>query len=449
VNISIAGATSGTKDGLSVPAGPALESAEAALRSSRVSAPGVGADLPVSPPLGTIAVPAPALSPEAAWRLEKWELQSVARFLLPGERIRGCCLHRIPGKNTVDVYFTPSQNSAHYVNLITCASVWNCPVCSARISERRRELLARAVAAWELQGGTVVLTSYTFSHRRSDALGDTLPGFLAAQSWMTGHRPYKRVLEAFGIIGAIKALEVTWGTHNGWHPHAHVLLFLPSGVDVAALEAVLYLVWSAAAKRYGLTMSREHGLKVQATYGSVAEYVAKWGHQPARRPWATADEMTKGHSKRAHRAELADAGYSPFDLLRWLNDTGESKAAELFRQYAAAFKRRRQLTWSPGLAELLGVADEADKSDEELADEIREESLLLAQIGREGWRAVRLLNQRGQLLEVARSGDSAQLGAFVRRLVAELDERDRLHVERMAAIRFDGGWGLDAEASGA
>jgi hypothetical protein len=331
--------------------------------------------------------------------------------------------------------------------LITCASVWNCPVCSARISERRRELLASAVAAWEERGGTVILSSYTFSHRRSDALSETLPGFLAAQRWMTGHRPYKRLLELFGIVGVVRALEVTWGSYNGWHPHAHVLLFLPPGVDVAALEAALYLVWSAAAKRCGLTMSREHGLKVQATYGSVAEYVAKWGHQPTRRIWGTPDEITKGHSKRAHRAELVGSGYSPFDLLRWLNDTGESQPAGLFRQYAAAFKRRRQLTWSPGLAELLGVADEADKSDEEVADEIREEALLLAQIGREGWRAVRRLNQRGQLLEVARFGDPAQLGVFVRRLVAELDRRDRVYLERMADARFDRGWGVVEESS--
>jgi hypothetical protein len=241
---------------------------------------------------------------------------------------------------------------------------------------------------------------------------------------MTGHRPYKRVLELFGIVGAIRALEVTWGIHNGWHPHAHALLFLPLGVDVLALEEALYRVWSAAAKRFGLTMSREHGLKVQATYGQVAEYVAKWGHQPVRRLWGTPDEMTKGHSKRAHRSELADSGYSPFDLLRWLNDTGETKPAGLFRQYAAAFKRRRQLTWSPDLAVLLGLTNEANKSDEELADEIREEALLLASIGWEGWRAVRLLNQRGQLLEVARAGDVSALKMFIHRLVVDLEGRD-------------------------
>ena len=133
--------------------------------------------------------------------------------------------------------------------------------------------------------------------------------------------------------------------------------------------------------------------------------------------------MTKAHSKRAHRAELPGSGYSPFDLLRWLNETGESLPAKLFCEYAAVFKRRRQLTWSPGLAELLGVAAEADKSDEEIAGEVREEALHLAALDWTAWRAVRLLNQRGQLLEVARSGDAAELRAFVAGLVAELDDR--------------------------
>ncbi len=384
--------------------------------------------------LGTIAVPAPQIASEAAWRLEKWELQSVARFLLPQERIRGCCLHRIPGRDQVDVYFTPSKNSAHYGNLITCASVWNCPVCSARISERRRDFLTRAVAAWEARGGKVALASYTFSHRRSDRLNEALGAFLEAQRWMTGHRPYKRLVEAFGIVGAIRALEATWGTHNGWHPHAHVLLFLSSGVDIVELEELLYRVWAAAAQRFGLRMTRERGVKVQAGFGLVANYVSKWGHQPTRRLWGVEDELVKGHSKRAHRVDLPGSGYSPFDLLRWLNDVGESKPAILFRDYAVVFKRRRQITLTPGLAQLLGLVDEANKSDEELADEIREESLLLASIGWEGWRAVRLLKQQGSLLEVARTGDTDSVGVFIRRLVAEIDGRDLYRLSGLSRL---------------
>jgi hypothetical protein len=144
--------------------------------------------------------------------------------------------------------------------------------------------------------------------------------------------------------------------------------------------------------------------------------------------------LVKGHSKRAHRVDLPGSGYSPFDLLRWLNDVGESKPAILFRDYAVVFKRRRQITLTPGLAQLLGLVDEANKSDEELADEIREESLLLASIGWEGWRAVRLLKQQGSLLEVARTGDTDSVGVFIRRLVAEIDGRDLYRLSGLSRL---------------
>jgi hypothetical protein len=195
-------------------------------------------------------------------------------------------------------------------------------------------------------------------------------------------------------------------------------MFAPAETDPAALEEGLYRAWGPAADRRGLTMTRERGVKVQSTFGKVAEYVAKWGHAPARRLWGAEDELTKSHSKRAHRDDQAGSGYSPFDLLRWLNDTGESQAAALFREYAMTFKGRRQLTWSPGLAALLGVAADAEKTDEEVATELADDAVLLATLTPGEWRAVRFANQRGQLLEVARSGDVLALRAFVAELVA-------------------------------
>lgn len=371
-----------------------------------------------APPLVSIANFAAALPSDVASRLEKWELQSVARFLLSKERIRSCCLARIPGRDGVDVYHSPAFASAHYGGLVTCGSVWHCPVCAARIAERRRQLLTRALAAATEMGGRPLLVSYTFSHRRSDSLNASLGDFLAAQRSMTSTRPYKRLIDRYGIVGIVKALEVTWGAANGWHPHAHVIMFAPAEIDPAELEDGLYRAWSASAGRRGLTMTRRRGVKVQSTFGKVAEYVAKWGHEPARRLWGAEDEMTKSHSKRAHRDDQVGSGYSPFDLLRWLNDTGESQAAALFREYAATFKGRQQLTWSPGLAALLGVADDAAKSDEEVAGEVREDATLLATLTPAEWRAVRHSNQRGELLEVARSGDLSALRAFVARLLA-------------------------------
>lgn len=371
-------------------------------------------------PLLSITNLAAASGPETASRLEKWELQSYARLLLPKERIRFCCLSRIPGRKGVDVYHSPAHSSAHFGGLITCGSVWQCPVCSARISERRRELLSQAVASCRAMGGQVLLAGYTFSHGRSDRLSVSLSALLAAQRSMTGNRPYKRLTERFGIVGTVTAREVTWGVVNGWHPHAHALLFAPSEIDVPTLEDELWRAWAMAAHREGLTMTRRHGLHLTGTTDAVGEYVAKWGSRPTRRLWEAPDELAKSHSKRAHRADGSTPGYSPFDLLRWLADTGESQPAALFRDYAATFKGRYQLTWSRGLAELLGVGDDAAKSDEEIAGEVREDAVLLATLTPFEWRAVRLTGQRGQLLEVARTGDVAALWAFVRQLVAEV-----------------------------
>lgn len=371
------------------------------------------------PSLGIYANFAAALPPETAFRLEKWELQSYSRLLLPTQRIRHCCLSRIPGRVGVDVYHSPAHNSAHYGGLQTCGSVWSCPVCSSRISERRRELLTRAVEASRQLGAHPLLVTYTFSHQRSDRLSATLESFLAAQRSMAGNRPYRRAMASYGVVGVVKALEVTWKQRNGWHPHAHVLMFAPSEISAGELEEDLYRAWLPAAHREGLTMTRARGVKVQSTFGKVEEYISKWGHPPTRRLWGAEDELTKGHSKRAHRDAVDAPGYSPFDLLRWLADTGESAPARLFREYAGVFKGRQQLTWSPGLAKWLGVADDAEKSDEEIAGEVREDAILLATLSPLEWRAVRSANQRGQLLELARTGDVLGVRAFVRQLVAD------------------------------
>ncbi len=370
-----------------------------------------------SGPLGTLAKSAANLPPDpaAAARLERFELQGVARKLLPAERVSSCLRGLVPGAPGVRVLHSPERGSAHYGNLMVCSSVWHCPVCAAKISERRREELAAGIAAAKERELRVLLVTYTFSHTRSDDLSDILGPFLAAQRSMVGNRPYKRLCASYGVVGSIKSLEVTWGQANGWHPHAHVLLFVEGDVaDLPSFERDLYACWSGAAARHGLTMDAEHGLDVRATWGSVEDYVSKWGHAPAARPWGTEDELVKAHSKRA-RADRDGERYTPFDLLRWLADTGESQAAALFREYATVFKGRRQLVWSPGLRALLGL--DVESSDEDLAQAAVEDAVLIAMLTFEQWRAVRRLEQRGQLLEVARSGDATRVWAFVERCV--------------------------------
>jgi hypothetical protein len=367
-------------------------------------------------PLGTNTKSAAAFEAETAVlqlpdavsvaRLERYELQSVARRVLTGHRITHCLRTMLPGAAAVPVYYAASSSSSHYGQLMVCGSVWFCPVCASKISERRRRELEQALSWWVAKGHTVLLVTYTFSHGRGDHVGEILDYFLGAQHVMTGNRPYKRLKASCGVIHSIKALEVTWGAENGWHPHSHWLLFCDGNVDVPRMENELYRIWKAEAAKKGLSMNRAHGVKIQNTFGAVADYVAKFGKQ---KTWGAEHELSKAHLKRG-RGER----YAPFELLRWLAETGEWLPAELFTQYAAYFAGRRQLVWSRGLRAAAGLVEE--KTDEEIASEIEEEAIILALLTAEDWRLVKRFNQRGQLLEVARSGDSGAVLAFVEAL---------------------------------
>ena len=75
------------------------------------------------------------------------------------------------------------------------------------------------------------------------------------------------------------------------------------------------------------------------------------------------------------------------------------------------FKGRQQLVWSKGLRKKLGLAQE--KTDQELAEEEREQAYILAQLSISQWQQVLGNDIRAELLEVAATGDSVVLREFL------------------------------------
>jgi hypothetical protein len=337
--------------------------------------------------------------------------------VLPGHRVGTCLRLCQPQIRAPGVMRSPSQASAHYSGLCVCGSVFACPVCASKVSERRRVELCSGITAWRAQGGCVLMAVYTFSHGPKLALRDGLELFLRAQRDMKHGKSWMGFRASYGIVGAVKALEVTYGELNGWHPHTHELLFLREAPpDLELFTAQLYGRWRVAAERKGLSMSELRGLKVEATYGAIGDYVAKWGREPAKRPWGPEDELVKANSKRAGRLYGVDR-FTPFDLLRLVAETGESWAADRFREFVGGMYRRKQLVWSRGLRELLGLGLEA--TDEELATRFEEDAYLLRQLTEREWVAIVGLEQRAQVLTYARTGDLALL----RRLLDPLVEK--------------------------
>ena len=96
-------------------------------------------------------------------RLLRWALQAEARAILPNERVAECLRAINPMSLGVQVLHSTEHQIAHYKSLIVCGSVWMCPLCAAKISERRRDELERAVTH-HVEQGAVYMATYTVSH---------------------------------------------------------------------------------------------------------------------------------------------------------------------------------------------------------------------------------------------------------------------------------------------
>ncbi len=268
-------------------------------------------------------------------RLVKWQLHRTAQALLPHERV-AFCMRRLQA-STVEVYYSPDQQSAHYRGLMACGSVWVCPICAAKISEHRRIELEQAIAQCIANGGAVYLVTYTIAHQRYDRLSTLLQAFLAARKRLRQGRAAQAVRKQFGILGTISVREVTWSKQNGWHPHCHELVFCSTDIDLDAYDKAAREQWQHCVELEGLSIN-EHGFQVSGTYGSVADYVAKFGREPVGTPWSAATEMTKGHLKRGHN----DEHLTPFAML-WQISQGCNEFIPIFKEYAQWFKGKHQL----------------------------------------------------------------------------------------------------------
>lgn len=179
-------------------------------------------------------------------RVQRFIVQSVTRKLLPMSRTNNCLRVRQGGKQ-IQVNKSVQYGTASYSGLQTCGSVWVCPVCAAKIAERRRAEIIAAMSAHKATGGCINMLTLTAPHQRSDDLRELLAKQSTALHSFWNDRQVKGVFQAMGVIGQIRALEVTHGRkseqNNGWHPHYHVLLFSGSGVDLTNQDIPPVLDW--------------------------------------------------------------------------------------------------------------------------------------------------------------------------------------------------------------
>jgi len=334
-------------------------------------------------------------------RVKRHRLRREAGLLMDQERVRRCgrCRH----SQTVDIHRT--KTGAHFVGLETCGSVWHCPVCAAKIAETRREEVAQAIDGVQSIGGSAYMLTLTMRHNKYHDLSFLREHIVNGWRKVQNRRAYRSIKEEYGVLGTVRAIEVTHG-QNGWHPHLHILFIFEGPLlekDEAHIQAELFQIWADVIDAAGGGQVSLDALDFrQAT---TSDYVTKWGADR---------ELVKGQEK------LGNGSRSPWQLLDD-SQKGDLQAGELFKEYGKTFKGSRQLTWSKGLKALFDIGDITDEQAAEFATE-SDEQLPLSDGLKEGRvltldkgtiDAVVRRNETGAILDAAFAGGTRGVQEFL------------------------------------
>lgn len=399
-----------------------------------------------SPPPFFIPENAPVVGPDRAAdtekinivqgiRAERYALLSTARTLISAAgRTKGLefghNLHRTAkckfirhGGDYVCVHKDQAHNKAFFSNLVTCGSVWSCPVCAAKIQERRREEIAKSID-WAYQNDfQPVLVTLTFPHKSWQKLRALLDQQADALKRLRQGSPWQRFKDDVNFQGMIRSLELTHGA-NGWHPHTHELWFVKKDAEADYIKAEIIKRWAAACVKSGLLDDKNieqmdaffaHAVDVKG-HCSASDYLAK---QDDSRHWGADREMAKASSK-AGKAK----GKHAFGLLA--DAKTDRRSGRLYMVYIMAMRGKRQIYWSQGLKKTVGIGE---VSDEQLAEEQREPADLLGHINDEDWSLIRSVGARAAVLDAAESGGWPAITVLIESLI-------ETEIQRLQALLY-------------
>ena len=324
-------------------------------------------------------------------RVERFALKSVVDALFPYSSTAKCFKRPIPGQS-IRILKSISTGNSFVSGLMHCSSVWCCPVCASKISERRKQQLQQAISDWINSYNYVYLLTLTIPHRDCDSLKKNLKSMLVAWHALVSSWRYKVFRKEIGVAGIIRTLEVTWGVSNGWHPHLHALMFTYASIAIYAVRDEFFCMWRHEIIKAGLNPTNiVNGVRVDD--GSHAA-----GYVCESESWGFAGEITKSHIKSA-RGRFQ---FSAWDFLRFIRqypNTPESfKAFGLFSDYVAAFSGCRQLHYSTGLKKILGIDGSTDA---ELNAAWEDSAFVLVELDYKKWSEVCASGTLPRLLHVA------------------------------------------------
>jgi hypothetical protein len=359
-------------------------------------------------------------------RAQRFNLQDVSRSILynfeekprinqKGYEVhhRTCTCNRFRIATTAEI--VKAENGKHfYRGLAQCADAKTCPVCAAKISERKGNEMRVALNQGLAMGLYVNLVTFTSSHNASDSIYDLVPKQSDALQRLWRGAPMKRFKERYGIIGNIRSFEIKYGK-NGWHPHFHILVFskipLPTDNEDDDYQW-LFNRWLSCSSKAGLSRPNHYGMDIR-NGDKAGEYITKYGSDDEilstisgdKVTWDMADEMTKGHLKTAGKS------LTPWQILAQYDETKEPKYKALFLEYARALKGKTLLKWSRGLRDFFELGHQ--KTDEEIIAEETSAADHLCHLSVEEWDYILKNKARSLVLDLVTNGGLQALATYL------------------------------------
>lgn len=169
---------------------------------------------------GRVPADSKVLGTATALQYDRYMQRNVMRSVLRGTRPARC--GRVLRASDGIRLWWDRENGSRLSNLQTCGSVWVCPVCNHKIQTARCDEVRTMLEHCKEHGWGVVFATHTVRHNRRESLLDVRHMANTIWSAVATHRVVRRMKSIVGIIGYLRATEVTWSKANGWHVHYHV-----------------------------------------------------------------------------------------------------------------------------------------------------------------------------------------------------------------------------------
>lgn len=331
-------------------------------------------------------------------RFKRFELLNQIGFLLGNDfRVSRC--HKFPS-GKVQIYYSSKFERAHFSGLVTCGSVWVCPICSAKITSKRASYLKDAIQLHRQHGGSVYMMTLTAPHSLDDSLAVSLSRWKIALTHFHSSHFYKSFFKICNIEGHVRSLEITYSLKSGWHVHCHYLLFSSnSNFDREVFINNILPVWQKSAVYAGFNKPNWRGLDLRFADHSAGDYVSKWGIH---------NEIVKSNFKDSR----SETSFSPFELVS--NSRVKPFLKPLFVEYAKSTtaskagikKGMNHLSFSRSLRSYFSNIGFSftEKTDEDLVSEKNDKAFLLKDISDEDFFLLSKKNLLAAFLASAKNG---------------------------------------------